>query len=440
MNTIIRYIPLFLLLLIITFGSCKNRKFRPTLSLMSYDGYVYKDTSLNPLTPYILGVTAGIHRKSKANITSFKLTRSFDGNNTTIIDSSFNSSSFEWEKSFKTGNISGTERYTFIVKDENGYEASKTVSVKVNDFSSIIYNSSNTNLPFNEVKALKLDNSRNVWVSGLVGTDAYISYFNGTTWTNYANKNVTGLDNVVISDIEIDNLNHVWAAGNGLSYFDGTEWRLYSTTQTGLTQEIKKIAIDNDGNIWGITANYAFKYNGTTWEEIDLVGLYNFSSNLMQDVFVDKNNNVWILARHNLAKFNGSSWVIYRGSTSTTFLDNNNLTHFAANKNGELFIGAATGMAHFNGSTWQTLGDNVNDSVSIKNIQAMAFDINDNLWVGMTNLYGTAVYNGAGWTKELYDGVNGAGSSSGFNAFDQNPSNGDKWIGFSSGVLYWKNE
>ncbi|MCX8159294.1 MAG: hypothetical protein N3D20_03370, partial [Candidatus Pacearchaeota archaeon] len=82
--------------------------------------------------------------------------------------------------------------------------------------------------------------------------------------------------------------------GGGLAKFDGTNWTVYYTSNSGLPyNDVLSLAIDAQGNKWIGTAGGLAKFDGTNWT------VYNTSnsglpSNSVYSIAIDAQGNKWI--------------------------------------------------------------------------------------------------------------------------------------------------
>ncbi len=96
------------------------------------------------------------------------------------------------------------------------------------------------------------DPQGNKWFGG-----GGVSEFNGTNWTDYDTAN-SGLVINGVRAIAIDAQGNKWfATSNGVSKFDGTHWTTHNPSNSGLydknapfNDEVGSIAIDAHGNKW----------------------------------------------------------------------------------------------------------------------------------------------------------------------------------------------
>jgi ligand-binding sensor domain-containing protein len=119
-----------------------------------------------------------------------------------------------------------------------------------------VYNTSNSNLPSNSVNAIAIDRQGNKWI----GTGPYwngsdwvgggLAKFDGVNWTVYNTLN-SNLPSNDVRAIAIDRQGNKWIGAWGLAKFDGVNWTVYNTSNSGLPyDEVRAVAIDGVGNKW----------------------------------------------------------------------------------------------------------------------------------------------------------------------------------------------
>ena len=86
-----------------------------------------------------------------------------------------------------------------------------------------------------------------------------------------------------------------WDLGSGLAKFDGTNWTVYNTSNSGLPDNMGSysLAIDGSGNKWIGTHVGLAKFDGTNWT------VYNNSNsglpdNSVRSIAIDGSGNKWI--------------------------------------------------------------------------------------------------------------------------------------------------
>ena len=113
-----------------------------------------------------------------------------------------------------------------------------------------VYNTSNSGLPDNRVNAIAIDGQGNKWI-GTYGIDnkfmgvvfGGLAKFDGVNWTVYNTSN-SGLPYNDVRAIAIDGQGNKWiGTSRGLAKFDGVNWRVYKIA-------VNAIVIDKQGNKW----------------------------------------------------------------------------------------------------------------------------------------------------------------------------------------------
>jgi len=113
-----------------------------------------------------------------------------------------------------------------------------------------VYKTSNSGLPDNRVNAIAIDGQGNKWI-GTYGIDnkfmgvvfGGLAKFDGVNWTVYNTSN-SGLPYNDVRAIAIDGQGNKWiGTSRGLAKFDGVNWRVYKIA-------VNAIVIDKQGNKW----------------------------------------------------------------------------------------------------------------------------------------------------------------------------------------------
>ncbi|MDQ7816896.1 MAG: two-component regulator propeller domain-containing protein [Melioribacteraceae bacterium] len=293
----------------------------------------------------------------------------------------------------------------------------------------VVYSTSNSKLPHNEVRDLVFDSSGDLWI----GTMGGIASYDGSNWSIYSKSN-SSLPSNRVMDIALEG-NNVWIATDekglikydrstwtvydyascglspfvhrvtvaangckwigtaaGLAMFDGTNWSFFKTTNSGLPVNwVMPVACDGKGNIWIGTSGGLVKYDGSNWST------FTSSNSPLPDNYIyditSEGNTVWIGSDGGLTKYDGTNWTTF--NTSNSGLPENKVMCIAINSNGEKWIGTRnSGLAKFDGSNWVVFNQS-NSILTDLWIEAITFDSKGNTWIG-TMGGGIAVYNESG--------------------------------------------
>jgi len=92
----------------------------PNANFLGGAAYTDADVNLTVGTAFKVGVTATENATSGKNLELFVVTRTYNNVSLTVVDSSFSSSTFNWESDFTANPLVGQERWTFTVTDKDG--------------------------------------------------------------------------------------------------------------------------------------------------------------------------------------------------------------------------------------------------------------------------------------------------------------------------------
>jgi len=193
-----------------------------------------------------------------------------------------------------------------------------------------IYNTSNSNIPWNKFKAMDFDEVGNLWgCYDNSGTVPHLTKFDGDTFINFMT----------------------------------TAW-------------VNDIISDNDGDMWLTTSNMELqKYNGNFTIYTNAL----LNSPWLEPIFVDPAFNVWIVNNNNsyLIKFNGSNWVKYDHTNSCLPASSILCLNFFKN---DLWLGTAdSGLVKF-GNIQCMVYKTTNSPLPSNRILALQKGVGDTLW------------------------------------------------------------
>jgi hypothetical protein len=246
-------------------------------------------------------------------------------------------------------------------------------------------------LPVDYVRAIAIDGQGNKWIGTWRGGG--LVKFDGVNWTVYNTSN-SGLPYNWVNAIAIDGQGNKWiGTGWGLAKFDGVNWTVYKTSNSGLPGDwVWAIAIDGQGNKWiGTDGGGLAKFDGVNWT------VYNTSnsglpSDYITAIAIDSLGNKWIGTGGGLVKFDRFRMTVY--NTSNSGLPDNSVSAIAIDGQGNKWIGTRGGLAKFDGVNW-TVYNRSNSGSPSNWVYAIAIDGGGNKWIG-TDGGGLAVYREGG--------------------------------------------
>jgi ligand-binding sensor domain-containing protein len=213
----------------------------------------------------------------------------------------------------------------------------------------ISYNTSNSELPSDEVVTIVNDGNRGLWM----GTGRGLAHFDSEQkWTIYTTHN-SGLPSDYVSSIEIDSANGLWIGTlDGLAHLDSNgEWVVYTTNNSPLPSNHVNVLLKEDHNgLWigsreESTYNQLITYlNGAGgWTTYPTV-LDSFSLFLISD----QQGGVWAsTAAHGLAHFTREGTPTLYDSHNSGMPSNTLMTGLLSDGQGGLWVANfAGGLAH----------------------------------------------------------------------------------------------
>ena len=221
-----------------------------------------------------------------------------------------------------------------------------------------------------------------------VATSSILHQETFTAQMNYE-YNYAFFSNIItnqVIDISIDNLDNKWIGTwqNGLMKFDDINWINYIAENSDLpNNNINCVATDNDNNIWIGTPSGLTKFDETNWTTYNTTNS-DIPDNFVKAIAFDSNNNKWIItgewsSNGKLTEFDDNIWITF-GSSPTNWLRKT----LIIDTNDTMWMGAGWGFMSFDGSWELTVYDysEVNNCLLGCQTESLAFDLNNNLWVG----------------------------------------------------------
>ncbi len=255
------------------------------------------------------------------------------------------------------------------------------------------------------VQSIAFDSKGNAWIGtfkqGLIKYNA-----RETVIFNSSNSDLPS--NLVIWDIAVDSKDNVWIGSDGIIKYDGNKFTRYNTSNSPVPEDfVYSIAIDSKDNIWFTSCRFReggfVKYDGTTWN-VFTPDNSDLPVNSVKSITIDSNDNVWlalseIVNNTYLIKISGNSWKTYSsedlGFTPYYFanIDVNSQNQICGAIDyslSSLWINPGPQVFVFDGHYSEQM--RINDMARIR---SLTVDNEDNMWCAIDGGY--AVFNGESW-------------------------------------------
>ena len=243
-----------------------------------------------------------------------------------------------------------------------------------------IYNSINSPLWNDDIRALKNDGDSLIWVGTVQGG---LFKFDGSEWTNYTPEN-SGIGDFLVRAIEIDLNGHIWiATTEGLFVYDRNIWTSWTTNDGLLSNNISSICAGSD-NMYIGSINGGVLYfdtsNNYTNHTITSSGI---PDNSILDIEIDSEGKPWFIspaAGLIVDLGNGGPWNSFHADNSD--MPANSLLCLTHGAQGEIFIGSES-----NGLITKVEDEylqltTLNSNLTDNHILCITKGNNEDLWLG----------------------------------------------------------
>jgi len=280
--------------------------------------------------------------------------------------------------------------YTVEVTDASGSTLSDPAALTL-DRNWVLYNPTNSGLPYKGVVDLEIDLEGNLWVATgrwYAHEGGGVAQFDGQQWTVYTSTN-SPLPDYDCTGSTLDASGRIWVSTElGLARYDAMHgWERLSRRQMWFP------AFDLDGELWLGSSSGLIRYDGVSW-----TGFQAANSALPNDfvmcVVIDGENRKWIGTNDGLAVFDDEDWTVYTASRDG--LPGNAVGAIAIDEEGTAWIGCiGRGMARFDGENW-TRYSSANSGLPGMSINWILIDPNGVKWIA-TEGGGLARFDGTNW-------------------------------------------
>ncbi len=265
-------------------------------------------------------------------------------------------------------------------------------ALKINGEDWVIYNTSNSNLPFNNLNAITVDGNSNFWAGSYYG-NIRLTKFDGNNWTNWDTINSPIPEDCIMSLI-FDNQNNLWllcmpGPVYGMNYLleltNESVWNVH----TSFTNFIgyRQMLVDQSQIVWIGDWHGLYKYDRDT-----LIYIQGHPGQYCTDIKQDSVGNIWLAT-------GASGWgclVKYDGVSFTSY-SNIQAISIEVDTLGNLWVGTESfsyeaELIKYDGINWTTYNPQNSDLPETFSITDLAFDKFYNLWIG-TDDSGLVVFN-----------------------------------------------
>ena len=261
--------------------------------------------------------------------------------------------------------------------------------------------------PYGTISSLTIDNQNNLW---LVSPYGRIAKYNSINYEVFDSKN-SELMGGRINKIKVDKSGIVWACtGNGLYKFEYDSWHFINTKTSILnSKQSTNLFSDIKNNIWLVDGSDLYFFDRDTLKHYDRS---NSKFKGAYSIAFDRSGQVWIGHSSGLTMFDGTHWKeidtletiifnrekeIFEKYKDTAWvkenfkdylLDSNSyfdakpfVTKLTFDNTGNLWFRASDELIKYDGKNW-ILFDTSNSVIKTTSISDIAFDSENNLWIG----------------------------------------------------------
>lgn len=211
-----------------------------------------------------------------------------------------------------------------------------SISLLAQNYTVQTFNTTNSAIPFQNLSQIQADNADSIWFTGNLanGENAGLAKFNGNQFTVFNTSN-SGIDSDNIKRIRTQN-GKIWVLHqHSISKFDGNQWTTYdANNEIFLESDLIDFTVTPDEKIWVIGQNFSYpeseaifllKFDGNSWTRyFDSQNNNNLLHYIGQtsSIEADENNKVWISIQGYsiIIGFDGNSWDYENLNSNFSFI------------------------------------------------------------------------------------------------------------------------
>jgi len=292
------------------------------------------------------------------------------------------------------------------------------------DDTNIFFTNNNSGLPHNRINSITIDANGTKWI----GTKGGLVKFDGTNWTTYTTQN-SGLRSNNVQNVAIGSTGQIWIAtiGGGVALFNGqSNWITLEDSNAMLpNNDANDLILDDQAKLYVATPdNGVLKLNSNGFVDLG-IGSISSEYNTVNDLNIDPTTGyLWAATDGGVAKYDGNTW-----QAVNLGLGGNPVLSIDIDATGKSWVGTTSGSYYFLNELWQPNYSNLGDEGSPK-INAIISTENGQKWFGTNN--SLKKLEAGQWSA--FNQLNSPLSANIINTFTED-GNGDMWIGTSGGLV-----
>ncbi|MEJ6558054.1 MAG: two-component regulator propeller domain-containing protein [Crocinitomicaceae bacterium] len=246
-----------------------------------------------------------------------------------------------------------------------------------------VFNSLNSDLWNDDIRAIKADGDSLLWVGTIQGG---LFCFDGSNWTNYNPEN-SGLGDFLVRAIEIDIEGNIWVATTeGVYMYDRSVWSSWTSNDGLLSNNITALCIGESRKFAGSINGGVLYFDPSNNFVNHTIISSGIPDNSALNIEIDTEGMLWFIspaAGLVADQGDGGPWISFNAINSG--MPANSLLCLKHGDEGTIYIGSETGgLITKNEASYQQLTTG-NSNLTDNHILCLENDSQGNLWAGTFN-------------------------------------------------------
>lgn len=304
----------------------------------------------------------------------------------------------------------------------------------------IVFDTTNSRLPDNQVKSIAIDKYNNTWI----GTRKGLARYDGSVWTVFDTANGL-LPRITIRCLAIDSQNTKWiGTGAGVYTLSDTGWALYNSSNSDLhANSIYTLTVGQNQHVWaglcspGIIAYGAAEFDGRQWHEYS-ISTSGLPENTITAIGTELQNRIWFCSMWaGVTLLHDTTWTSFNDTNSC--LPQREILSMAIDRYGTKWFGTLMkGLVRYSDSVW-TVFDSAGGALPFNSIASIYIDAHNNKWLTaytdmLDNTRGLAKLDSSNAVCTYYDTTN-SGLPTSLVTCVAGDADTVKWIGTKKGLV-----